>query len=66
MNEKGKLSRHAIAEGVISNVRKTIIREQLTDSHCCEQMSQLLDDLTQQNRADATACDEFLRKTGRW
>jgi hypothetical protein len=29
-------------------------------------MSQLLDDLTQQNRADATACDEFLRKTGRW
>ena len=31
LNEKGKLSRNAIAEGIINNVRKTIIREQLTD-----------------------------------
>jgi type I restriction enzyme, R subunit len=26
LNEKGKLSRNAIAEGIINNVRKTIIR----------------------------------------
>src|SRR6185503_14941742 len=31
LNEKGKLTRNAIAEGIINNVRKTIIREQLTD-----------------------------------
>ena len=31
LNEKGKLSKNAIAEGIINNVRKTIIREQLTD-----------------------------------
>ncbi len=62
MNEKGKLSRHAIAEGVISNVRKTIIREQLTDPHCYEQMLLLLGDLIRQNQADAAAYEEFLRK----
>ncbi len=31
LNEKGTLSKNAIAEGIINNVRKTIIREQLTD-----------------------------------
>ena len=31
LNEKGKLSRNAVAEGIINNVRKTIIRDQLTD-----------------------------------
>jgi type I restriction enzyme R subunit len=31
LNEKGKLSKNAIAEGIINNVRKTIIRDQLTD-----------------------------------
>lgn len=29
LNDKGKLSRNAIAEGIINNVRKTIIRNQL-------------------------------------
>lgn len=62
LNEKGKLSRNAIAEGIINNVRKTIIREQLTDPRFCEQMSLLLDDLIQQNRTDAAAYEEFLRK----
>ena len=27
LNEKGKLSRNAIAEGIINNVRKTIVRD---------------------------------------
>jgi type I restriction enzyme R subunit len=62
LNERGKLSKNAIAEGIINNVRKTIIREQLTDPRFYEQMSKLLDDLIKQNRADATAYEEFLRK----
>ena len=61
-NEKGTLSKNAIAEGIINNVRKTIIREQLTDPRFYEQMSRLLDDLIEQSRADATAYEEFLRK----
>jgi type I restriction enzyme R subunit len=62
LNEKGKLSRNAIAEGIINNVRKTIIREQLTDPRFYEQMSKLLDDLIQQSRADTAAYEAFLRK----
>ncbi len=62
LNEKGKLSRNAIAEGIINNVRKTIIREQLTDPRFYEQMSKLLDDLIKQSRADTAAYEEFLRK----
>jgi len=62
LNEKGKLSRNAIAEGIINNVRKTIIREQLTDPRFYDQMSKLFDDLIRQSRADAAAYEEFLRK----
>ena len=62
LNEKGKLSKNAIAEGIINNVRKTIIREQLTDPRFYAQMSQLLDDLIKQRRQDAAAYEEFLKK----
>ncbi len=62
LNEKGKLSRNAIAEGIINNVRKTIIRDQLTDPRFYEQMSRLLDDLIEQSRADTASYEEFLRK----
>ena len=62
LNEKGKLSNNAIAEGIINNVRKTIIRDQLTDPRFYEQMSQLLDDLIKQSRTDAAAYEEFLKK----
>jgi type I restriction enzyme R subunit len=62
LNEKGKLSTTAVAEGIINNVRKIILREQLTDPRFYEQMSQLLDDLIKQSRADAAAYEEFLRK----
>jgi type I restriction enzyme, R subunit len=62
LNEKGKLSRNAIAEGIINNVRKTIIRDQLTDPRFYAQMSRLLDDLIQQSRTDTAAYEEFLRK----
>ncbi|NJM40313.1 MAG: hypothetical protein HC853_05890 [Anaerolineae bacterium] len=63
LNAQGKLSRNAIAEGIINNVRKTIIRDQLTDPQYYEQMSKLLDDLIKQNRASAADYAEFLRKT---
>ena len=62
LNEKGKLSRNAIAEGIINNVRKTIVRNQLTDPQFYEQMSKLLDDLIKQSREDAAAYEEFLRQ----
>ncbi len=62
LNAKGKLSKNAIAEGIINNVRKTIVRDQLTDPRFYEQMSKLLDDLIRQSRADAAAYEEFLRK----
>jgi type I restriction enzyme R subunit len=61
LNEKGKLSRNAIAEGIINNVRKTIIRDQLTDPRFYDQMSKLLDDLIVQGRADTVAYEAFLR-----
>ncbi|MBI2943113.1 MAG: type I restriction endonuclease subunit R [Candidatus Wallbacteria bacterium] len=62
LNEKGKLSRNAIAEGIINNIRKTLIRNRLADPQFYEQMSKLLDDLIQQSRANTAAYEEFLRK----
>src|SRR5665213_228119 len=62
LNAKGTLSHNAIAEGIINNVRKTIIREQLTDPRFYAQMSDLLNDLIRQSRADTAAYEEFLRK----
>ena len=62
LNEKGRLSRNAIAEGIINNVRKIIVRDQLTDPRFYEQMSKLLDDLIKQSRKDAAAYEEFLRR----
>jgi len=62
LNAAGKLSNNAIAEGIINNVRKTIIREQLTDPQFYAQMSKLLDDLIAQSRADTADYAEFLRK----
>ncbi len=62
LNEKGKLSRNAIAEGIINNVRKTIIRDQLTDPRFYAEMSKLLGDLIKQSRADAADYETFLKK----
>ncbi|HVZ65083.1 MAG TPA: type I restriction endonuclease subunit R [Lacunisphaera sp.] len=62
LNAKGNLTRNAIAEGIINNVRKTIIRDQLTDPRFYADMSKLLDDLIKQSRADAAAYQSFLKK----
>jgi type I restriction enzyme R subunit len=62
LNQKGKLSKNAIAEGIINNVRKTIIRDQLTDPRFYEEMSKLLDDLILQQRKDTASYEDFLTK----
>src|SRR5690606_24920794 len=61
LNEKGRLSKNAVAETIINNVRKTIIRDPLTDPRFYEQMSKLLDDLYQQSPESTEAYVEFLR-----
>ncbi len=63
LNEKGKLSKNAIAEGIINNVRKTVIREQLTDPRFYERMSKLLDDLIEQWRTETLTYEAFLKDT---
>jgi type I restriction enzyme, R subunit len=60
LNATGKLSNNAIAEGIINNVRKTIIRDQLTDPKFYAQISELLDDLIQKKQLDTVAYAEFL------
>ena len=62
LNAKGKLSKDAIAEGIINNVRKTLIRHQLTDPRLYAEMSALLEDLIKQNRAEAAAYQAFLQQ----
>jgi type I restriction enzyme R subunit len=61
LNEKNKLSRKAVAEGIINNIRKTIFRDRLTDPRFYEQMSLLLDDLIRQSRDDTVAYEKFLQ-----
>jgi type I restriction enzyme R subunit len=61
LNEKGKLSKNAVAEGIINNIRKTIIRDQLTDPRFFDEMSRLLEDLIRRSRESAEAYEDFLR-----
>jgi len=62
LNDKGKLSKNAIAEGIINNLRKTIIRDQLTDPRYYDEMSKLLADLIRMRRYDTEAYGNFLKK----
>lgn len=61
-NQKGKLSNNAIAEGIINNIRKTIVREQLTDPKFYDEISKLLEDLIKQQCDDTAAYKQFLQK----
>jgi len=61
LNKKGNLSNNAIAEGIVNNLRKTIIRDQLTDPRYYAEMSKLLDDLIQQKRVDTESYKQFLK-----
>ena len=60
LNAKGKLSRDAVAEAIINNIRKTIVRNQLTDPRFYAEMSKLLDDLIRQSRSNTTTYEAFL------
>ena len=62
LNSKGKLSKNAVAEGIINNVRKTIIRDQLTDPRFYEKISKLLDDLILEWRKETLNYQEFLQR----
>ncbi|KXJ49652.1 MAG: restriction endonuclease subunit R [Alcanivorax sp. Nap_24] len=62
LNAKGKMSNNAVAEGIINNVRKTIIREQLTDPRFYEQMSTLLNDLIEDWRGETASYKQFLER----
>lgn len=62
LNAKGKLSRDAVAEAIVNNIRKTIVRNQLTDPRFYAQMSKLLDDLIRQSRSNTTTYEAFLLK----
>lgn len=62
LNQKGKASNSSVAEGIINNVRKTIIRDQLTDPRFYEKMSSLLDDLITDWRNEATSYQRFLER----
>jgi len=61
LNEKGKLSKNSVAEGIINNIRKTIIRDQLTDPRFFDEMSRLLEELVRKARESAQAYEEFLQ-----
>ena len=60
LNRQGNLSNNAIAEAIINNVRRTIIRDRLTDPKFYDEMSVLLDDLIQQKRNDTQSYEQFL------
>lgn len=62
LNQKRNLSNTAIAEGIINNVRRTIIRDQLTDPRFYAEMSKLLDDLIQQKCDDTQSYEQFLKE----
>ena len=61
LNAKTELSRSSIAEAIVNNVRKAIIRERLTDPRFYAEMSQLLLDLTEQRRLITEDYAAFLR-----
>ena len=62
LNSSGKRSKDSVAEGIVNNVRKTIIREQLTDPKFYDQMSNLLEDLIQQWRDGTASYEQFLER----
>ena len=62
LNQKGKLSDTAVAETIINNVRKTIIRNKLTDPKFYEEISKLFSDLIKQSRKDKEEYQLFLKQ----
>jgi type I restriction enzyme, R subunit len=61
INTSSTLSDRAVAETIINNVRRTIIRDQLTDPRFYEAMSTLLDDLIRERVEGTLLYEDFLR-----
>ncbi|MGA2502487.1 MAG: HsdR family type I site-specific deoxyribonuclease [Anaerolineales bacterium] len=59
-----KGNREAIAEVIENNVRRTIIREQLTDPAFFEKMSTLLDEIIAARKARALEYEQYLNQIG--
>jgi len=57
-----KGNKDAIAEAIENNVRRRIIKEQLTDPAFFESMSKLLDEVIVERKAKAIEYEEYLRK----
>ena len=62
INQKGKLTNTGVAETIINNVRKTIIRNQLTDPKFYEEISKLFNDLIKQSREETEEYELFLKQ----
>jgi type I restriction enzyme R subunit len=60
----GMRGSEAVAEAIENNVRRTIVREQLTDPAFFGQMSVLLDEIIRRRRAMAIDYQEYLRRIG--
>ncbi len=57
-----KGNKDAIAETIENNVRRTIVKEQLTDPAYFEKMSALLDEIIAARKAKAIAYEEYLKR----
>ncbi|AMU85993.1 type I restriction endonuclease subunit R [Dehalococcoides mccartyi] len=57
-----KNNKEAVAEAIINNVRKKIIKEHLIDPAYFEEMSKLLDEIIKERKANAISYEEYLRK----
>jgi type I restriction enzyme R subunit len=57
-----KGDRNAIAETIENNVRKRIVKEQLTDPAYFDRMSRLLDEIIAARRAKAIEYEEYLKR----
>lgn len=62
LNKKGNLSQKSIAEGIINNVRKVIIRDQLTDPKFYTEISTLLEALIKKKANKTISYEAFLQK----
>ncbi|MBR9920021.1 MAG: HsdR family type I site-specific deoxyribonuclease [Bacteroidetes bacterium] len=59
---QNKKSREAVAETIENNVRKVIIEERQTNPKYFDRMSQLLDELIRQRKAEAIAYEAYLER----
>lgn len=57
-----RANKEAVAEAIINNVRKKIIKEHLIDPAYFEEMSKLLDAIIKERKANAISYEEYLRK----